>query len=199
MYFVTPHSTSAVYPKLVAPSSILHNDNKRNNLHCVLLNARSVSNKIHDILTELLTIVSPDILFITETWLDCNDVFIIPKNLNYSANIIRCDRKSRGGGVLMCINVNIPFKLVAKMCANDCIVDCLACDVYPTIRVIYHFFNCSRSTRLILVYRSPKEFHQSLDSLIRFIYDNVPNNVHSKFLLLGDFNLPLLANACTRT
>ena len=190
MYFVTPHSTSAVYPKLVAPSSILHNDNKRNNLHCVLLNARSVSNKIHDILTELLTIVSPDILFITETWLDCNDVFIIPKNLNYSTNIIRCDRKSRGGGVLMCINVNIPFKLEVKMCTNDCSVECLACDVYPY---------CSRCIPLILVYRSPKEFHQSLDSLIRFIYDNVPNNVHSKFLLLGDFNLPLLANAYTRT
>ena len=100
---LTPYSTSAVYPKLITLSSILHNDNKRNNLHCVLLNARSVSNKIHDILTELLTIVSPDILFITETWLDCDDVFIIPENLNYSAKIIRCDRKSRGGGVLICI------------------------------------------------------------------------------------------------
>ena len=86
----------------------------------------------------------------------------------------------------MCINVNKPFKLIAKMCTNDCTVEYLACDVYP---------NCSRSIRLILVYRLPKGSHQSLDSLIRFIYDNVPNNVHSKFLLLGDFNLPLLANA----
>ena len=130
--------------------------------------------------------MSPDVLFITETWLDCDDMFIISENLNYSTNIIRCDKKSRGGGVLMCINVNIPFKLVAKICTNDCTAECLACNVYP---------NCSRSTRLILVYRSPKGSHQSLDSLIRFIYNNVPNNVHSKFLLLGDFNLPLLDNA----
>ena len=109
--------------------------------------------------------MSPDILLVTETWLDCDDVFIIPENLNYSANIIRCDRKSRGGGLLMCINVNIPFKLEAKMCTNDCTVEFLDCDVYP---------NCSRSTSLILVYRSSKGFHQSLDSLIRFTYDNVP-------------------------
>ena len=82
----------------------------------------------------------------------------------------------------MYINVNIPFKLVAKMCTNDCTVECLACDIYP---------NCFRSTRIILVYHSPKGSHQSLDFLIRFIYDKVPNKVHSKFLLLGDFNLPL--------
>ena len=114
----------AVYPKLVGPSPIIHIVNKHNNFHCVLTNAYCVSNKIHDILVELLTIVSPDILFITKTWLDCDDVFIIPENLNYSANIIRCDRKSCGRDVLVCINVNIPFKLMAKMCTNDCTVEC---------------------------------------------------------------------------
>ena len=74
--------------------------------------------------------MSPDILFITETSLDCDDMFIIPENLNYSVNIIRCDRKSRDGGVLMCINVNIPFKLVAEMSTNDYTVECLASDIF---------------------------------------------------------------------
>ena len=112
--------------------------------------------------------------------------FLLPESLNYSAKIISCERKSLDGSVLMCVNVNISFKLVAKMCTNDCAVKFLACDLYP---------NCSRSICLIFVYLSPKIFHQSLDSLIRFKYDNVPNNVHSKYLLLADFNLPLLANA----
>ena len=94
--------------------------------------------------------MSPDILFITEIWLDCDDVFIIPENLNSSANIIRCDRKSHGGGVLLCINVNIPFKLLANMCTNDCTGECLACYVYP---------NCFRFICLILVFRSPKGSH----------------------------------------
>ena len=75
----------------------------------------------------------------------------------------------------MCISVNIPFKLVAKICTYDCTLEFLACNLYPKF---------SRSIRLILVYRSPKGSHQSLDSLIRFIYDNVPNNVHSKFILV---------------
>ena len=59
-------------------------------------------------------------------WLDCDHVLIISENLNYSANIIRCDRKSHGEGILVYIIVNIPFKLVVKMYINDCTVECLA-------------------------------------------------------------------------
>ena len=125
-----------------------------------------------------------NILFITKTWLSCDDVFIILENLNYSVNIIKCDRKSCR--CFMCINVNVFFKLVSKTHTNNCILEYLACNVYS---------NCSRSIHFIFFYSVPKGSYQSLDPFVRFIYDNDPNKALSKFLLLKNFYLPLLANA----
>ena len=48
----------------------------------------------------------------------------------------------------MCLNASIPFNLVAKMCNDDCTLECFACDVYP---------NCSSFIRITFDYRSLKD------------------------------------------
>ncbi len=69
-------------------------------LSCICLNARSVLPKREDLFAYICA-HDPDIMAITETWLDSSihDSHITPKG--YS--IFRCDRKRHGGDVLLLI------------------------------------------------------------------------------------------------
>ena len=81
----------------------------------ILFNARSKANKFIDTFTELFSTSSPDLIFITETWLHADDIIILPK-ASISYNILRCDRLTRGGGVAVCINSDIPYHNVSTLC-----------------------------------------------------------------------------------
>lgn len=64
-------------------------------------NVRSLGNKIVN-LHYFLDTTSPDVLILTETWLDCS----IPDSLlvsHYGYHIFRKDRSSRGGGVIVLV------------------------------------------------------------------------------------------------
>ena len=75
-------------------------------------NARSIRNKLTD-LEVILKTDKYDLLFITETWLDNNDLssFVIDTT-NYG--IIRCDRATHGGGVAVVYNLNLSGKIVPR-------------------------------------------------------------------------------------
>ena len=76
-----------------------HDDNNnQNNLKCISLNARSVSNKINEIRT-IIEHDKPDVFCITETHL-CPEIIsseIFPQNFK----VIRKDRNRHGGGILI--------------------------------------------------------------------------------------------------
>ena len=78
-------------------------------LHCVLLNARSLVNKLPDLHDLLYTCdgnnLSPDVFFVTESWLSetISDGMLDPEN---KFAIIRQDRIGlRGGGFVPLSNV----------------------------------------------------------------------------------------------
>ena len=73
---------------------------------CILLNARSLRNKIPE-LHMLLQVVKPQIAFITESWLDSSitDGLIDPSG---SYVVYRHDRLHRvGGGVMALVSVSV--------------------------------------------------------------------------------------------
>ena len=92
---ISPHNTIAILPNQVgcfynAKSSC-----------CLLLNARSIRNKVHD-LQALLLMDSFDIIAITETWIDGDfQDFELPFHDYNVYHKDRCNR--RGGGVLVAV------------------------------------------------------------------------------------------------
>lgn len=145
-------------------------------LKCMLLNARSLNNKI-PLLHLFLCINKPDIVFITETWLNSKiaDSEIIA-DLPY--NITRVDRKQRRGGGVCCLvrkdlfyTSGPPTALLAS--------DCLCLDLFSADMMV--------KTRIVLVYRPPNLSVLEDEELINALYilcsDNIP------VLVLGDFNI----------
>ena len=74
----------------------------------------------------------PDIVCLTETWLDngiTNDELSIP-----DFNLIRLDRNRHGGGVALYINVNFAFKVIYLGDDSfECVIVCI--QEFITIRV----------------------------------------------------------------
>ena len=74
---------------------------------------RSLGNKIVN-LHYFLDTTSPDLLILTETWLDCS----IPDSLlvsHYGYHIFRKDRSSRGGGVIVLVKKNSQMFLCVQL------------------------------------------------------------------------------------
>ena len=78
------------------------------NLRCILVNARSLCNKIHAFQVEIVEGGNfPDLIFVTETWFDSNftDALI---DCNNEYHIFRKDRPvGRGGGVAIFVRKTI--------------------------------------------------------------------------------------------
>ena len=75
----------------------------------MLTNIRSYNNKFNEVLL-FLSLEDPDIFCLTETWLtkDVPDSMFCP----FGFNVVRRDRDSRGGGVLLLIRDCISFRSV---------------------------------------------------------------------------------------
>ena len=145
-------------------------------LICLLFNARSICNKVHE-LYQILCESKYDFIFITESWLNENitNSFLL---LNYGYSIFRKDRiGKKGGGVavvfrnsLFASEVNIPerFQLAETL-------------VFDLVLKLYE-------VRFLLIYRSPNcnEIHLGkLKNLIDWVY-----NSSNQCIILGDFNFP---------
>jgi len=152
----------------------VHRYNSCSALKCLYLNARSLRNKMPELIT-LTDALKPDVIGVTENWrnsdiLDCE--FSIP---GYS--MFRQDRENgcRGGGVLLLVNSNIG---AIEVKLNNGFSEQLWCKI--KIRNGENFY-------IGVCYRSPNpEFSDNDKRLCDMIKE-----VHGKpVLLMGDFNYP---------
>ena len=151
-------------------------------INCVLLNARSIVNKLHD-LDNLLSTSNLGLICITETWLNpsINDSLLCNGH-NYS--IFRKDRTSHGGGVCLIVS-------------NDCFkaVQVSIPDRYSHLEiVVIDICNCAANKcRVFLCYRPPSNDY-NIDAL-RYSMElceciELLQPLNATVLVCGDFNLP---------
>ncbi len=148
--------------------------NKQAELKCVYFNARSVVNKLDEL--ELLILKEqPDIVGITETWLNEN---ICDNELNFEGyTLLRTDRndpvKKRGGGIAMYI----------KSCLNPVVRLDLRCEMFSEIS--FCSINCGGDkTTIGICYRAP-DSQQAHDQMLYQILNGLGNET---FILMGDYN-----------
>ena len=142
-------------------------------------NAQSIVNKLVH-LEFLFANLSPDIILITETWLHDN----IPDsllNFNGKFNIIRQDRKSKGGGVSILINralIYLPVHVNKVKYVEIVCVDILGTD--------------SNKLRIIVVYLPPKYVlsTQIITALLNEL--SILCAIEHDFIIGGDFNMSCL-------
>lgn len=143
-------------------------------------NVRSLGNKIVN-LHYFLDTTSPDVLILTETWLDCS----IPDSLlvsHHGYHIFRKDRSSRGGGVIVLVK-KLPNVSVCSVAIPSAYHDTeiLAIDLCDDSGVI--------PFRLIAAYRPPS--YSSSDNAKFFSALNELADGSPRLCVFGDFNLPL--------
>lgn len=147
-------------------------------LNCVLYNARSIVNKIDNLLLEIDS-HNIDCVFIIESWLDSSipDSLIV-RDRNFT--VLRKDRNRAGGGVCMLLGlkvVAVPVNIPS---------DFLHLELYSVDIV-----NVDVKFRVILLYRPPG-YDAGAKALIKDIVDCVDllASVPYPTLLIGDLNLP---------
>ena len=149
----------------------------------VYLNARSVKNKVPE-LQSFISTHNPDIIAITETWLD--DTFTdIQLFGSGDFQVFRKDRNAHGGGVLLAIKSNYSPSLVPELQSDSC-------------EIVWASYNCSLGRGLVgCCYRPPnskKEYSTNLgDCLLKVAslrkhYDSI--SVYGDFNIHVDWSLP---------
>ena len=135
-----------------------------------LWNARSIVNKLHNFSSFAYT-SNYQIIAVTETWLTSSiyNKEILPSNFA----IYRNDRGTRGGGVLLAVNLSIPSKIVS--CPDD--IKAIVIELFP-----------QHPVKLCLVYNPPKTGLLYQQKLISFLSDNMQTD--GNVIILGDFNTP---------
>ncbi len=169
------HTSSPIHGRQPAPS-------KLRNLKTLVLNAQSVNNKISE-LHCLLDENKPDIVVITETWLNktipssdimpsCYSVFRKDRNEVQNGNEMQ---RQRGGGVMVAVHQ----RLLCTACVEldtDCEI------VWVKIELLD-----AKDMYVGAFYRPPTNRH-TLDELQKSV--ERLNNTNSIVCLCGDFNLP---------
>jgi hypothetical protein len=148
----------------------------------ILLNARSLKNKFDDFQAEVIEQHSPDVIFVTETWLGSN----IPDSLiDYESkyNVFRKDRNTKQGGVLVMVRRN--FRSVALEHPDFAKLDLIA--------VRSRMFG--KDVLLVCFYRSSVQDVQVLKPLQNAIDYLLNKNL--PLFLCGDFNLPGIRWNCS--
>ena len=142
-------------------------------------NARSLKNKI-DELSARCEIYNPDVIIITETWLDpvIPDSFVA---IN-SYDLLRCDRDSNGGGVALYIKSSISYELVPLPSPSSLLksnfLACRLIDHAVFILCLYHpYWGAAKEHQLVL-----DHLQDLVDSSINC------HNVRHQLILCGDVN-----------
>lgn len=147
-------------PSLTAPSILL-------------FNARSVFYKIDELKIRILK-YDPDIVCVTESWLDDsvdNNAICIP-----GYQILRQDRNSNGGGVIVFLKSNFSFTIVNNSLPPTLNSNLLCCEIGIldlTLTVVYH------------PYWGKTASH---DMLLDHIQNLIDNSCNRHFLVVGDVN-----------
>ena len=141
----------------------------------LVLNARSIRNKVFDLQALLLT-DCVDIIALTETWLDDN--FLDSELHLNDYNIFRKDRSNRrGGGVLLAIKDQISCIHRTDLETES---EMLALEIYP---------NPTCSILLEVFYRPPNA-DESFLADFRYFLDKYSGTGLTNLVVVGDFNFP---------
>ena len=150
-------------------------------LTCYLFNARSVANKLHE-LHYILYADKPEILFITESWLNEN----VPTGCldpESHFHVLRCDRKNgKGGGVCTLVHKSL------------CPVQLHVADDSKELELLCFDLLCgAKKLRFFCVYRPPGNDTNAqlyLDVLLKCIRKySVASRTN---VIVGDFNCPYI-------
>ena len=161
---------------IVDDSPIVNNTNCQFLLSCLMINARSLKNKLPD-LHNLLYSYDYECIFVTETWLHHGFTSALLDPLS-RYNVIRLDRSnSTGGGVCVFIAKSISYEQLDTT------------SFFPDLEiVVIDAIFKSTTVRFLLVYRAPHMDYNISASLVKafhyFSNQNGPN------VILGDFNCP---------
>ncbi|GMT17339.1 hypothetical protein PFISCL1PPCAC_8636, partial [Pristionchus fissidentatus] len=141
---------------------------------CLYYNIRSIVNKL-PAFRQLLSVEQPDIICITESWLNSRTPSsLLIGNLPYT--VVRRDRtRSRGGGTLLIIRDHFHFSVVQSV--NDDI-ECLSVDLLTS---------SSLFIRLCIVYRPPSYSNPQTESLTDSLSDLIATSPYP-VVFIGDFN-----------
>ena len=144
---------------------------------CVLYyNARSLLPKFDELRAACL-VYSPDIICISETWLDES---ISNNELSLqNFNIVRRDRNRQGGGILIYVNNFYSHSLVFS--GSD--------DLELIVLSVTSSF---LKVAVGLFYRPPSSSHFIFDTLLTALCSHINASLLSNFILLGDFNVDFL-------
>ena len=137
-----------------------------------------MKNKIDELSSRCL-LQNPDVIAITETWLDSDTPESFVRISGY--NIVRCDRDSNGGGVALYIRSSIPFDIVPLALPSNSKTNILACRLTSLsvfVFCVYHpYWGSSREHQVMLDF-----LQNTFDSPICSAYSR------HQFILCGDVN-----------
>ena len=146
-------------------------------LNCLLTNACSIINKL-DELALIIVDKSPDIIAITESWLDPS---IPDAELSFPGySLFRCDRTSgKGGGCLLYLKASLNPAPIS--------------DIIPKHPNGFEVCGCKIHTpegplHVLNVYRTPSSSIPADDDILRLF--TTINNQQGDCLIIGDFNAP---------
>ena len=138
-------------------------------------NVRSLLPKI-DELRIVCSVSKPDVVCITESWLDSTIDDCEISIQGYSA--FRLDRSRHGDGVLIYVKSLFTCSILFKG-TTECIVINVACFVNPSP---------GSDVSICLFYRPPSSAYSLLDTLFDTLC-NIFVSLASNFYLIGDFNI----------
>ncbi|GMT08837.1 hypothetical protein PFISCL1PPCAC_134, partial [Pristionchus fissidentatus] len=106
-----------------------------------------------------------DLLALSETWLDCEDLDVMLLRDTPNHFLFRADRAAgRGGGVLLYAHINLVPITVSSLIIPG--FECLTVDIFPRSRT-----QTRDCLRIIVVYRAPNSPSPSLTPFIDYLYE----------------------------
>ena len=154
--------------------SVSSSDSSSTNSHslsCICLNSRSIMNKVLDF-EALIATDSPDIVAVTETFLDCSilDCEFFPK----SFQLFRCDRSHHGGGVMIAVRESVPS--IRRFDLEN-----------PDVELLWLQITCRTHSIMFGVFYRPPNAPDSCLSILEASIQSISTN--STVVLCGDFNI----------
>ena len=156
-----------------------------NNFNVMHLNARSLNTNFSEINNYICSLdTSFDIIAVSETWFDnsvnVNDFYIPNYNATYTN---RCNK--RGGGVLIYVNKDIPFKKLENYSVS-------MNELFEIVSIELQLQGC-KNVIVSCVYRTPgsnmEQFTEYIEQYMKSI------NSNKTVYMCGDFNIDLLKHS----
>ena len=150
------------------------NNRSINKLSVIYMNARSIRNKFNE-LQAYVAEENPDIICITESWLNLNNKDNEKTYLLEGYNMFNKDRQNKlGGGVLIYTKRNLR---VLEIKTNSTLSEAIALEIK---------YQNNKTLNVGLIYRPPRQNIQQEMDMINFINEISKNDC----VILGDFNYP---------